>query len=244
MAQAFRLGPGDEGPVGEGGIEPAGAELFGQQGRGAEDLVDGCIQVDAGLLAGVGAEQQPAFVERAAGDAEALAGQVGQAAEGRGGRRHHGAHGGGARREGPVRTGAALAGDPEPILEDHVHLAGLERHLGGLSGGIFDGRDLDTGGGVQAVGAHDIEFPRHGAEAQGADADRAGGRRPGGRCGCEQGRQQQMAAGDGHGAFLTGGGGGCQSKGRSAVDQETLVAAACGGELAGRMGGMRPAQWV
>ena len=118
----------------------------------------------------VGAEDEPALVERTAGDAERASRQIGQCrapANPAGAIRAPTAFG--ERHEGPVRPGAALTRHPQPIDHDHVHLAGLQRNLRGLRRRKLHWFDCDMRGRVEPVVADHVDFPRHRAVAQHAD---------------------------------------------------------------------------
>ena len=196
------LGLGGERPVGQQRIQPSGLHLLGQQRRRAEALVRGGVDVDAEALRRVGAKNEPALVERTAGDAERVSRQIGHVAHRRIGGRDQCADGVGERDEGPVRAGAALTRHPQPIDHDHVDLAGLQCDLRGLRRRQLHRLDRDVRRGVQCVVADHVDLPRHRAEAQHADADR---RR---RCGADRygsgrkRRAQQRAPRNAHRVFL------------------------------------------
>ena len=201
-ARAGGLGLGRERPVGQQRIQPPGLHLLGQQRRRAETLVRGGVDVDAEALRRVGAQNEPALVERTAGDAERVSRQIGHVVHRRIGGRDQGAHGVGERDQGPVRAGAALTRHPQPIDHDHVDLAGLQRDLRGLRRSQLHRLDRDMRCGVQCMVADHVDFPRHRAEAQHADADRrhwcGADRHGGGR----KRRAQQRAPRNAHKVFL------------------------------------------
>ena len=72
---------GGESPEFQRGVEFALRQLFGQQRRRAEDRRGLRLEIDA-LLERPGLQHQPALVERAAGDAELLADEVGRLSTG------------------------------------------------------------------------------------------------------------------------------------------------------------------
>ena len=144
------------------------------------------------------AEEQPALVERRAGDAEALAGKIVERADRRAGGHIDRAECGGIGHEGKVGAAGALPRHPEQVAHDRVDAAGLQRDLRRLAGGELDNLDLDALGFVETVAPDHVEHPADGAELEDADAHarrpaalrRASAGKTQGGAGAEQHRQR------------------------------------------------------
>jgi hypothetical protein len=141
-----------------------------------------------GLL-GIGAEQQPALVDRPAGNTDFAPLEVGDRLDAGIGADDQPTRGVRMRREGEIAAECAAARNPEPVRQDDVDRAALKRHRRAVLAGELDRRDDDAMGAVEPVAAHDVEFPVDGAEFEDADAHDGQFRRVG-RHGHEH-RQQQ-----------------------------------------------------
>ncbi len=131
----------------------------------------------------IGAKDQPALVDGAAGDADLLALQVGKAFR-RAVRRHHQA----ADRtrignEDEVAAGGPLPRHPKPVGDNDVHLASGKRNLGGRSAGNIQHLHGKAVRRVETVVTDRIDFPVHGARKleRGAHNDRLCKRRQAGQ---------------------------------------------------------------
>ena len=102
-------------------------------------------------------QQQPALVERAAGDGELAALEIGDLVDRRPRRRHHGAERARRRIEDEVVAERAFARDPQPVRQHHVGRAALERDLAGLGRGELERLDPQIGFAVEAVRLDDVE---------------------------------------------------------------------------------------
>ncbi len=145
-------------PEVEAGVEFAGEGLLvKQRGRAEHDIRLG-LEVEPALLR-KGAQQQPALVERAAGDAERLAAEVGERLRRRIGRSHDRPE---RRRIGPeskIGAKAAFARDPEPVAQDDVDRAAHQGDLARLGRGEFGDGEVEAGFGVEPRPFDDGELP-------------------------------------------------------------------------------------
>jgi hypothetical protein len=169
-------------PVVEHRVQLAGLDLLVQERRRAVHRLDLGGEIHAVALGGKALEQEPALVERPAGDPDLPALEVGEALDARIGRHHELADGAGERHEGQHLAVAALARHPQVVVDDRIHGLALERDVGRLAAAETLDLEGEVARLVQAVVPDDVEFPVDGAEREHPDLDRAeilGGRRPG-----------------------------------------------------------------
>src|SRR6202048_1093079 len=157
-------------PVGQGRVCLSLERLLRQQRRRTVD--------DDGLLSKIDAcaqrkrlEQKPALVERTARDGELLVLEVEDAADRRLRRCHHRAKRGRSRIKHECIAKRALASNPQPIGENEVDRAALERHLARFGRCKLAGIDDKVKFPFNAVPFDDVKFPRQGSGLLHGDAN-------------------------------------------------------------------------
>ena len=121
------------------------------------------------------AQHQPTLVERAAGDADRFALEIGDRGDGRGLGRHHRAERGGIGGEQEIVAERPLARHPQPVRDDHVDRAAAQRDLAGLGRGELLDLNVEIGRLVEPARLGDGELPGDGAGPLHGDAQRIGG---------------------------------------------------------------------
>ena len=175
LLEALRLQSCRIGPEIEHGVDRALLGALGEQRRSAEFLRGLGPEIEIGGAQRVSHDQEPALVERSAGDADLLALEIGQGLDRRIGRHHDRAERGGEGGESEVGAARALARHPQPIGGDDVDRAALQAHGRRLRARERDHFELDALGLVEAVLLDGVERPAHGAEFEDADLELVGG---------------------------------------------------------------------
>ena len=104
-------------------------------------------------------QQQPALVERTAGDAERLATEIGQRLHRRIARSHDRPERRRIGPEGKIGSKSAFACDPEPVAEDDIDRAAHQGDLARLGRGELGDGEVETGLGVEPRPFDDGELP-------------------------------------------------------------------------------------
>ncbi len=169
---AFELGA--EIPECERGIGLALQRLRRQERRGAVDDGRLPLEVETGA-ARKRLQQQPALVERAAGNGELSALEIGDVADRRLRWHHHGAERAGRGVEYQAIAQGTLARNPEPVRKHEIDRAAFERDLAGFGRGEFERFDREARLAVEAVRLDDIHFPRQRAGPLHREANALGG---------------------------------------------------------------------
>lgn len=124
-------------------------------------------------LGGEALEEQPALVDRPAGDPYFFAFQIFQAGDVGIWGHHERADRARIGDEGQHLAGGALARDPEKVVDDRVDRLALERHVGRLTAAEALHLELEAALLVEAVMLDHVEFPIDRAELEHAQPDRA-----------------------------------------------------------------------
>ena len=160
--EAFGFQHGAEIPVIEGRIHFAAERLGRQQRRRAVDDRRLRLEVDA-VLSRPRLQQQPVLVDRAAGDGELAAPEIGQCPDRGCGRHHHGAERARIRIEGQSGAKPAFARYPQPVGDDDIGAAGAKRDLACLGAREFENLNREVCLLVEAMGADHRQFPGEGS---------------------------------------------------------------------------------
>jgi hypothetical protein len=142
-----------------------------QNSSAASSSPAAAFSASSGAALGVGLQKQPAFVERAAGDAERLALEVGERSNRSIGFDHHGAQRAGIRIKLEILPERALARGPEPVRDNHIDAAAGQGDFAGLGGSEIGDFEIEAGGLVEATGFDDAELPAERAALLRADAE-------------------------------------------------------------------------
>ena len=120
-------------------------------------------------------QEEPALVDRSAGDADGPAREIGERMDRRILACHHRAQRARIGREHELVAEPSFARHPKPIPDNHVGRAALERDLGRLGGGKFGRLDVEVRRFVETARLHQRRFPTRRFRFSGSQC--AGGRR-------------------------------------------------------------------
>ena len=157
-SESFTFQLGAEIPEGQRRIGLALQRLLRQQrGRAVDDR-----RLPAEIGTGTprhGLQQEPALVERAAGDRELPAAEIGDLADRRVRRHHDSAERARRRVKDQAVAECALARHPQPVRQHEVGRAAFEGDLAGFGRGKLDGFDGKVGPAVETIGLDDVQLP-------------------------------------------------------------------------------------